>query len=388
MNTLYAYVALMVFIFVIITLLVKSSSVTLAASFISMLMASVLIYGNHRQYYRTALWLHFILSGSPALIFSYLMGFEAGFYLYILVTPISILLFVDTKQKKDVYGACVYYSMMFVIALLLHFKGYEMNVSTLPPIYLLIINFVFTAIFITVLALTFVRLNEAYFDALKANNIVLEAQRNEIEAANTNLIEKNEEISGLVSVLNDKVKNNLQIIAFFTELDLLHLPTNNANDLLLLQKSRVKILDICYALIFEQQLSSDAWFTVAITKYYDFFKKHYAKKIHKNANFDLIIPENTPAINRKKFEMMLLMLNEWHFSWLIALDAPTEIDLVFTLMLTENAKQPFYLTIKIAGHHVKHYINNPKIKRLKQTTIQIQTTYDAEKDMHVLTANF
>ena len=353
-----------------------------------MFLATGVIYANHTQHYRRALWLHFFLSGSPSLIFSIFFGFDAGFYLYILAAPISVLLFVDMRNKRDLYGASVYYVLVFLAAIAVHFFEYEMNLANISSIYLLIINFIFTAIFICVLGLTFVRLNESFFDSLKASNLVLAEQRNEIAAVNTHLVGKNEEISDLVGVLNDKVKNNLQIIALFTELDMLNLPTTNANNLLLLQKSRVKVLDLCYALIFEQKAAPDTWFDVVVTNYYDFFRQHYALQIGENANFDLIIPTNAPTINRKKFEMVLLMLNEWHFSWVALLQKPTEIDLVFTLMLTEDAAQPFYLTIKVGGHPTKTFIPNHKIQQLRQSTIQIETAYDAEKDMHVLVARF
>ena len=388
MNVLYAYVTAMVFLFILITLAVNYTAITFGTCIAFMFLATCVIYANHTQHYRRALWLHFFLSGSPALIFSIFFGFDAGFYLYVLAAPISILLFVDIRNKRDLYGASVYYVLIFLAAAAARFFGYEMKFAAIPSIYLLIINFAFTAIFICVLGLTFVRLNESFFDSLKASNLVLAEQRNEIAEANAHLVEKNEEISDLAGVLNDKVKNNLQIIALFTELDMLNLPTKDVNNLLLLQKSRVKVLDLCYALIFEQKALPETWFDVVVTNYYGFLKQHYALQISENANFDLIIPTNTPAINRKKFEMVLLMLNEWHFSWIALLNKPTEIDLVFTLMVTEDAAQPFYLTIKVGGHPTKSFIPNHKIQQLRQTTIQIKTRYDAEKDMHVLVARF
>jgi predicted AlkP superfamily phosphohydrolase/phosphomutase len=141
-------------------------------------------------------------------------------------------------------------------------------------------------------------------------------------------------------------------------------------------------------MIFEEKTTNSAWFSVCISRYYDFFKINYASKILKSSNFDLIIPTETPSMDRKRFEMIMLMFNEWHFSIFDTLTIPTEIDLVSTLMITDNAEQPFHLQVKVAGHTAKKHILNKKITKLRQPRIQIQTAYNTSNDTHSFIAHF
>ena len=388
MNTVYAYVTLMVAIFTCFAMWVDGGTnmFITAMGFISL--SSGLIYANHRKYYRTALWLHFLLSGMPALVCSFLIEFGAGFYFYLFTAPISILLFVDRSNKIDRYGAILYYTLMFILALWFHLGNYELRVTDVPNLYFLVINFIFTTIFIAILGLTFVRLNEAHVIESKDKNKILERQRNEIIFANTNLIEKNEEIGGLVKVLNDKVKNNLQIIGFFTELDALAPPTDIIANLFLLQKSRVKVLDIAYAMIFEEKIVPAKRFAVFFDRYYTFIKTNYKTKIAPSASIDLILPPNLPDLDRKRFEMILLLINEWHFGLLNALESPTELHFIVNMILNENDNKAFHLTIKVTAHPVKKMIEHKNIMRLRQPNTTITLDYDTATDAHIFSANF
>jgi hypothetical protein len=387
MNTLYACVVIMVVLYSITTL-VKYDIIPFLACIISLILTVGLLYANYIRQYRIATWLHFLLSGMSAFVFSVLLGFNSGFYMYLLVTPISILLFVDRANKVDFYAAIAYYISIFFTALILHEKGLELLIPAIPTIYLIIINFFFTAIFILVLTLTFVKINELYFNEITEANAVLSTQRDEIAETNTILTQKNQEVNRLVRVLNDKVKNNLQIIGLFNDLDTLNPPTHNIGNLLLLQKSRVKVLDICYAMAFEDKTESSKWFSAFFERYYTFFKTNYTKNIAFDTTFDLIIPETTPNINRKRFEMLLLIINEWHFSLFDTLSQVSTLQMSTILLLTQNEEQPFHLKITVKGHSAMQPIINAKIDRLKQPKVRIAIDYDKATQCHIFEVFF
>ncbi len=384
MNFIYVNVALMTFTFVVWAV-INHDAINMALSLISMALSLGVVLLNQWHHYRYATFLHLMLSGFPALLFSVLLGFYNGFYLYILVAPISMMTFIDMDNKVELISTSIYYILLFVVAFVLHRQGYTDLSKIHQNDYILFTNFVFSGIFIFILAYNFYQINKLYREEIEAKNKTLEQQRDEIAAANDILTDKNAEISNLVEVLNDKVKNNLQIMSLFTDLDALNPPTTRINALFRLQKSRIRVLNLAYKIIFEDNTPQNNWFSVFLDNYYAFLRNVYAKKMDSSSNID-ILAENAITVSRKRFETLMILLNEWHFRALEPLQLSSQIDIIVMVNNLEiESKHEHIFTLKIGGHPSEEPITDASLKRLAQLRqIEMISSYNAETKIHQL----
>ncbi len=386
MNFIYLNVALMTFTFVVWAF-TNDDITNVVLSLVSFGLSLGVVLLNHLHLYRPATILHLLLSGLPALIFSVLLGFYNGFYLYVLVAPISMMTFIDMDNKVELTTTSIYYGLLFLVAFVLHRQGYTDLSNIHQNDYILFTNFVFNAIFIFILAYNFYQTNKLYREEIEAKNKTLEQQRDEIAVANEVLIEKNAEISDLVEVLNDKVKNNLQIMSLFTDLDSLNPPTTRINSLFRLHKSRIRVLNLSYKIIFEDKTPQSDWFSVFLENYYTFLRNAYSKRINPNSNID-VLTENAISVPRKRFETLMILLNEWHFRALESLPIDSQIDIVVMInkMETEiESKHTHIFALKIGGHTSQEPIIDASLKRLAHLRqIDMTSTYNQDTNIHQL----
>ncbi|MEY4925639.1 MAG: hypothetical protein RI894_75 [Bacteroidota bacterium] len=390
LNLIYLNIMMMTLIFMGVSIYMQQGILNYLMCLSCTAMAGGIILFNHYQYYRTSIALHFLLSGLPMLFFTAFFGIENGFYLYILAFPASMVTFIDMDDKKAIAITSTYYFLLLLAIFILTELRFTDIVYYPKNNYILFINIIFTLIVIFILVYNFYRTNTSYQKEIEQKNQDLQVGKDEIEAKNIILTQKNAEIEGLVSELNDKVKNNLQIISFFTDFDSLNPPTRDIVALLLLQKSRIKVLNISYQLIFEDNITDCNWFAIFLTRYYSFIKANYTKKVASFSVSDIALMKN-PLISKKRFEALMLLVNEWNFRALDKLVETAEIELFIAISefgngeFENNAPYSHCLTLQLKGHSATEAIVDNGLQRLSRARqINMETTFNAETNIHQL----
>ncbi len=376
---------IMTLMFMGVSLYLEQGLLNWSMSLICAIMAVGVIVFNNYQYYRIAVVMHFLLSGLPMLIFSLFFGLENGFFLYILAFPASMATFIDMENKQSILLTSTYYLLLLIIVCGLFHFNLDNILHFTKSSYVLYINITFTLIVIFILVYNFYLTNTAYQKEIEQKNEDLQTSKNEIEATNIILTHKNKEIEELVSELNDKVKNNLQIISFFTDFDSLNPPTNDIIALLLLQKSRIKVLNLSYQLIFEDHISDDSWFSVFLKRYYSFIQVNYAKKIP-NFTVSSITITKKPLISKKRFEALMLILNEWNFRVLDRLPESSEVEISVNIDEAQNAELHKYsLIVHLKGHVLMEAVVDDGLLRLSRARqINMESSFNPATKTHQL----
>ena len=275
---------------------------------------SAISYLQHLGRYSFAGSLLHTNCGVAALLMSFLHGWQSGFSLCYLATPLMIAAFQDLRNVKRTLFLVVYYSTMLLVAYLFHYFGVEANHDHTESLFL--INLLFVLGLNSVLAFYLWRIYDDYSQQLDIQNLGL-------SRANETLLQTNLQVETLVSQLHDKVKNNLQTFVLFAEIDKLsHTPMQTA-DYVKLTLSRFKVVDICYSIEFEHKLPKQTWF-----KHFGFY---YIRYLY--SHFPLQLPKNTPVnfqikhtdtlvFSRKRFDATMLLINELLFHVINPLTAP------------------------------------------------------------------
>lgn len=210
-------------------------------------------------------------TNAGVLVFSIILGYNSGVYLYFFVSPMLIYLIFDFNQKSAIYfNLFVYLFNFLVIACIHHF-----NIFT--PVYLsdqflewiFTANFVFTFILCFALIIYFSNNNYSYINKLK---------------------ESNHHKDILLSEINHRVKNNLSVISSLMELQGFSVKDESAIGILKNTTQRIKTI----ALLHERLYNSDNFENLGWKPYMEELIK-YIKDIYSleslKVQFRLHIPE-------------------------------------------------------------------------------------------------
>ncbi len=278
------------------------STLILSFAAISFSLISVLQWKNK---YTIARILLNINCGSAALLMSYLHGWESGFPLCFLAVPMMIVTFQDIRNKKVTFLLVAYYLGMLSLAYLMHYFSIELpceHGEIMFPI-----NFIIVFILNSVLAYYLWKIYDDYGQQVDSKNIELSIKNDALE-------QTNDKIKDLVSLLHDKVKNNLQTLLLFGEMDSLAKLNLCDNDHIRLSTTRVKVMDFCYCLEFEQSLPQTEHFQRFIVDYIFYLKTIYADKLENNLAGNLLIEDaDRVLLSRKRFDAIMLLINELWF---------------------------------------------------------------------------
>ncbi len=259
---------------------------------------SVLIL-HHYKYYHGALFLGVLSTGGAVAFMCAFQDYHSGFYLYFLTSPLMILSFYSMRRKAVLFSMIVYYGLLTALTYLFHIYGdQDAGISHEEDPIMFPINVIVAILLIVLLSYNFWKTNVAYAKHTELQNRILE--------------EKNRENEKLLSELNDKVKNNLQNMRILSDADVMYNQAYSSSDLLLVYRSRIKTMDICFQMIYEDKIASNLWFRYFFENYCTFMQKttiahHNSTWITKHD-----IQEHSP-IMRKRFDSIALLFNELCF---------------------------------------------------------------------------
>jgi hypothetical protein len=276
----------------------RSVPVLLSATFFFTII-SVL---QKKQYYNHAIVLLNINCGLIATVMSFLHGWWSGFPLSFLVTPLMIAVFQDLRQNWITVWVFLYYGAMLLFTYALHFFGLEYTNSNaeimFPVNFLVILGLIF------VLSFYLWRIYEDYSRQVEHTN-------NELLGRNEEMTQKNKSIEELVGMLHDKVKNNLQTLYLFSEMDRFAKIDVSTDMYMRLSRSRIKVMDICYQLEYEFNLPLNRWLKRFLTLYPPYLQSQHNDILQKNTLYTYDLKHtHLVFLPRKRFETMMLLFNE------------------------------------------------------------------------------
>ncbi|MBA2612609.1 MAG: sensor histidine kinase [Bacteroidetes bacterium] len=271
---------------------------------------------NYLEYYSLSKTIIILVTNFSVLFTSMLFGFNSGFHIYLLTSPLITFMLFEPKQRLIIFLSILSYCLNF-FALILLYKYYNFESPIVQPeqsniMYLL--NFTFT-IFIIITLLFYYSYNNLNVNMLlnKKNEVLLDQQtilKNEIsirERAETELVSLLADKSLLLKEINHRVKNNLAIISALLELENTYTNDSTLNNAIKDSNNRIKAI----ALLHEQQYQDKNTGNVNISEYLKLLKQNIIntysiknKDIEINCNVDEVFLASDVALP------IALMLNE------------------------------------------------------------------------------
>jgi hypothetical protein len=254
----------------------------------------LVIYFNTKLYYTLANTLGIIATGGIVFAISVNEGLSQGFWLYYLVTPLMTLSFFANYNKKIPILSFIFYAILFVTLVYTYFYEYTNDTTISGFTLILFANFLVVLVFILFFTYNFQYIsNQAYANIAAQNEI---------------LLLKSKEIDGLVTALNDRVKNNIQVMSSLSEMDLMNNRDTSPLNYSKRHAMRLKILDVTYKMVHEHHTEK--------RQYYSFFLDGYATALQKtlSAYIQTVttaagLCTKTP-LNPKHFDGLMILYNE------------------------------------------------------------------------------
>jgi hypothetical protein len=361
------------------------------AMFFSMIMAGLCLsvpFLHHYQQPRAVIIIHLLVSGVGLLMCSILLGFYSGFPLMLLCSPLSVLVFFGVSNSRAAAAALTFYMSLFTIASILN--NSKLDRQDLPhPEFFFLVNAILTAVISLMLARHFAQANDAYANELKEKNELMAHKNKEILQTNETLLQSNEKIKGLVTELNDKVKNNLQVMTVFAQIDSFEKPTNDLDLWIKLSASRLRVLDISYQMMFAQNTPSEEWLPVFLTKYFVFINKNYIPRTNTASTF-AVLQNMDLHLSSKQFDALMLLFNELYFQIVIGLTTPAK--LAISLEVMQEAANSYALRFRVANYICTAPAIAPIaaniLKLAAQQNIKIDVAYSVSKQTLTLSLIF
>jgi two-component sensor histidine kinase len=221
---------------------------------------------SHQEIAKTAI---IITTNVGVVIFSAILGFNSGVYLYFFVSPMLVYLIFDFTQKKSIYLSLIFYLFGFLLASFFHhyktFEPIKLSGSILEIIYN--INFVFAFLLCFSLVIYFSGSNQTYINKLRQSN-------------------KEKDI--LLSEIHHRVKNNLAVISGLMELQGTYLKDNVALNILKDSTRRIKAIGLLHEKLYNGDDYEKIRLDVYINDLVEYFKIIFPEQAEK-INLDLLI---------------------------------------------------------------------------------------------------
>jgi two-component sensor histidine kinase len=214
-------------------------------------------------------------------VFSAILGFNSGVYLYFFAAPMLIYLIYDFTQKRKIYlNLSIYLINFLIISIVHHFdliKPIDLSDSIVEIIFN--INFVFTFLLCFSLVIYFSNNNHTYISQLKQSN-------------------KEKDI--LLSEIHHRVKNNLAVISGLIELQLFYVKDDMALNVLEDSVRRIKTIGLLHEKLYNshdyEKIEMDGYIK-DLVEYVKSIYPYQSKKIDFKLNIcqiELVIEEALP----------------------------------------------------------------------------------------------
>ncbi len=310
MNLFFGFCGFVAIVFVVASAYHSLSLLEQVIFFITGLVFLSILFLHQYHHYRVALFIGIISSGLAVATMCLLNDYENGFYCYFFATPLMILSFYSMRNKTVVAIMILYYASLIMATYYWHIKTVTEHHDVIKHSILFPTNATISILVIILLSYNFWKSNSNYAKY--------------IEHKNRELKEKNEENLLLMSDLHDKVKNNIQNMTILAEADNFFKRQYTIDEQRELYSLRIRTMDICHKMVYEQQLSGNQWFKFFFDEYILLHNKYVSAKSGLIINFTNKITDTNP-LNRKRFDNFALLINEICFQLMQPFDSEFRI---------------------------------------------------------------
>jgi two-component sensor histidine kinase len=224
---------------------------------ISILLFTLSIVFNHFCWFNISKGIIILVTNFSVLFTSILFGFNSGFHLYLLTSPLITFMLFESKQRVLIFFSILSYCINFFLLLILY--NHNHLESAITPFnesnHMYLVNFTFTIFIIIILILYYSYNNLKVNSLLVANNESLALQKEDLKKEVVIRKKTEEELvslladkSLLISEINHRVKNNLAVISGLLELENAYVNDENSQRVIKDNINRIKT----FALLYEQ----------------------------------------------------------------------------------------------------------------------------------------
>lgn len=274
-----------------------------------------IIFNRFYQYYISKAVI--ILATNFSVLFtSILFGFDSGFHLYLLTSPLITFMLFESKQRLLIFLSILSYCTNFFLLLLLY-KHDQIDTpinSVIRSDHMYLVNFTFTIIIIIILILYYSYNNLKVNSLLVSNNESLAKQKEDLKIeveirkkTEDELVSLLADKSLLISEINHRVKNNLAVISGLLELENAYVNDENSQRVIKDNINRIKT----FALLYEQLYKDENTGKIDIKEFLIELDKNCANAYSKNQkNVTCIYDININDLTIEKALPFGLIINE------------------------------------------------------------------------------
>jgi hypothetical protein len=376
MNTFYSICSLVALFYCAYYVLIDIDVVTFGIVFVSGFLFRMVVHFNRRHLYALANVIGIVTTGIVVFGVSIGEGFTEGFSLYYLITPLMTLSFFSTFNRRILLATFVFYGSLFGLLIYAYHNDFTNEPMTPGITNILLFNFVAVFVFIFYFIYNFKSITEKFFKDLNQQRHQIELQNETLLSQNETLQTQNQKIDALITSLNDKVKNNMQIMSILGEMDSFSNTNLSHSDYTKLYLMRLKILDLSYKMTYEQQILPQ--------QYYNYFLNEYAKEVQKAMHaymgkVSITANDNNDidATNTKRFDATMILYNEIILHTFFQLNKDCRFSTAFQYNCEKNSSSHLLFTIENLTEKDASDLNITPIQSrfAKSQGIDISNTY-------------
>jgi two-component sensor histidine kinase len=285
-----------------------------------------LFYLNKKGHSNIASVSLIVFTNLGVLVFSAILGFGSGIYLYLFAAPLLTYMLFDFKKRLNVYLCFVSYLITFFLTYWIDkenmFVALIQDEKMIHSLYALNMTFSFILCFVLISYFSFN--NSKYINLLIQSNELIWEQKNQLgiefntkNVLNNTLNESLKERELLLSEIHHRVKNNLAVVNGLLELQSSYLDDEKTIQALKESQNRIKSIALLHEKLYEHKTLKEVNVKDYINELTQFIEQSYApakKEIKFHSHIDNINLEMDKAM---PFALLLneLMSNSYKYAF-------------------------------------------------------------------------
>lgn len=263
---------------------------------------------NKKGYFDISRYAIIGMTSMGLLLFSTLIGYESGIYLYLFITPLLVHLLFDFEKKLQFVTAVSIYLITFLIIYYLKDENFTWELSLMKHTQslLYVFNFTSSIVLCFILVSFMAQKNVSYIENIKDHREQLEKEIQIRKKQEDELLQNVKEREVLLSEIHHRVRNNLAVI-----IGLLNLKRDKVKDELS-KETLEEIKNKIYAmsLVHNQLYANERFETIDLEEFLSDFCSNLATSYKSQKKINLISEVERIDLSIHKAIPLALLLNE------------------------------------------------------------------------------
>lgn len=263
---------------------------------------------NRKGHYNLSRYAIIGMTSLGLLMFSTIVGYESGIYLYLFITPLLVHLLFDFEKKLEFVTAISIYVTTFLVNYYLKDENFAWELSLKGHTQSLLYAFNFTSSIVLsfVLVSFMAQKNVSYIESIKEHREQLEKEIQIRKKQENELLQNVKEREVLLSEIHHRVRNNLAVI-----IGLLNLKRDKVKDELS-KETLEEIKNKIYAmsLVHNQLYANESFETIDLEEFLSDFCSNLATSYKTQKYISLISEVERIDLSIHKAIPLALLLNE------------------------------------------------------------------------------